>query len=153
MFCTLGRRRHLPMVCQSLSLALARHAALSAALELVAFLIFFRAVASHRPSGAPKPLEPWIFLVIAATLGLLTSLSAQSGCVDSTGPSRSVTGLFAKNSTNATWLFRLGAFLVPMVWGFQFALASGIHGTQATAEFAARGGTRSEYDGGRCRIP
>jgi hypothetical protein len=29
----------------------------------------------HRPaSGAPKPWEPWIFVVIAATTGLLTSL-------------------------------------------------------------------------------
>src|SRR6478609_2391607 len=35
---------------------------LSAALELLAFLIFFRAIASHRPaSGTPKPWEPWIF--------------------------------------------------------------------------------------------
>jgi uncharacterized protein involved in response to NO len=53
---------------------------LSAALELLAFLIFFRAVASHRPaSGAPKPWEPWIFVVVAATMGLLTSLMLNLG--------------------------------------------------------------------------
>src|SRR6202158_732786 len=53
---------------------------LSAALELLAFLIFFRAVANHRPeSGTPKPWEPWIFVVIAATMGLLTSLMLTLG--------------------------------------------------------------------------
>src|SRR2546429_9964626 len=53
---------------------------ISAAFEFLAFLIFFRAVASHRPaSGAPKPWEPWIFVVIAATMGLLTSLMLNLG--------------------------------------------------------------------------
>ena len=53
---------------------------LSAVLELLAFFIFFRAVASHRPaSGAPKPWEPWIFVVVAATMGLLTSLLLNLG--------------------------------------------------------------------------
>jgi hypothetical protein len=52
---------------------------LSATLELVAFLIFFPAVASHRSSGSGKPLEPWIFVVIAATLGLLASLLLDVG--------------------------------------------------------------------------
>ena len=40
----------------------------SAALELLAFLIFFQAVASHRQAGgARRPWESWIFVVIAAT--------------------------------------------------------------------------------------
>src|SRR5215469_4050640 len=40
----------------------------SASLELAAFLLFFQAVVSHRPSGgSAKPLEPWIFVVTAAT--------------------------------------------------------------------------------------
>ena len=50
------------------------------ALEVLAFLIFFQAVASHRPShGTPKPWESWIFVVIAATLGLLASLALNLG--------------------------------------------------------------------------
>jgi uncharacterized protein involved in response to NO len=53
---------------------------LSATLELAAFLIFFQAVASHRPSsGSAKPLEPWTFVVVTATLGLLASLLLNLG--------------------------------------------------------------------------
>jgi hypothetical protein len=76
---------------------------LSAAMELVAFLLFFRAVASHRSAGGtPKPREAWIFVVIAATLGLLASLVLNlSACIR-----------LALNA-NSTW-----GFLVPMVWGF-----------------------------------
>src|SRR6185437_4444819 len=56
---------------------------LSAVMELVAFLIFFGAVASHRSAGAtPKPREAWIFVVIAATSGLLASLVLNlSACI------------------------------------------------------------------------
>src|SRR5580704_10815055 len=47
----------------------------SAVHEVLAFLIFFQAVASHRPlRGIPKPWESWIVVVIAASLGLLVSL-------------------------------------------------------------------------------
>jgi hypothetical protein len=53
---------------------------MSAVLEVLAFLIFFQAVASHRPSnGVSKPWESWIFVVIAATLGLLASLALNLG--------------------------------------------------------------------------
>src|SRR5215469_10787031 len=42
--------------------------------------MYVSAVASHRPSGgSAKPLEPWIFVVIAATLGLLASLVLNVG--------------------------------------------------------------------------
>src|SRR5437660_8421866 len=53
---------------------------ISAAFEFLAFLIFFRAVASHRPASvAPKQWERWIFVVVAATMGLLTSLMLNLG--------------------------------------------------------------------------
>ena len=93
---------------------------LSAALELVAFLIFFQAVASHRPStatGPPKPLEPWIFVVIAATLGLLASLLLNLGAslqLALNAGSPAFPHLFDQRYLIvSTW-----GFLVPMVWGF-----------------------------------
>ena len=90
---------------------------LSAALELVAFLIFFRAVASHRPSGAPKPLEPWIFLVIAATLGLLTSLLLNLGASIQLAR-HAASPAFSKEFDQRYLVVSTWGFLVPMVWGF-----------------------------------
>src|SRR5215469_13749247 len=91
---------------------------LSATLELAAFLIFFQAVASHRPSnGSAKPLEPWIFVVIAATLGLLASLLLNLGAslqlaLNSGSPA--FPHLFDQRYLIvSTW-----GFIVPMVWGF-----------------------------------
>ena len=63
---------------------------LSAALELAAFLIFFRSVSGHRPesaasasagqaarqAGAKPGFEAWIFVVIAGSVGLLLALVA-----------------------------------------------------------------------------
>ena len=76
----LGHWRDRPLVIEYLSVALAVALPSSAALELAAFLVFFQAVASHRPSGvSPKPLEPWDLVVIAATIGLLASLLLNLG--------------------------------------------------------------------------
>lgn len=91
---------------------------LSATLELVAFLIFFQAVASHRPAGGtPKPWEPWIFVVIAATLGLLASLLLNLGAsiqLARHANSPAFPGEFDQRYLIvSTW-----GFLVPMVWGF-----------------------------------
>jgi uncharacterized protein involved in response to NO len=91
---------------------------LSATLELVAFLIFFQAVASHRPSGSsPKPLEAWTFVVIAATLGLLASLLLNLGAsfqLALNAGSPAFPHLFDQRYlVVSTW-----GFLVPMVWGF-----------------------------------
>jgi uncharacterized protein involved in response to NO len=91
---------------------------LSATLELVAFLIFFQAVASHRPSGSsPKPLEAWILVVIAATLGLLASLLLNLGAsfqLALHAGSPAFPHLFDQRYlVVSTW-----GFLVPMVWGF-----------------------------------
>ena len=91
---------------------------LSATLELAAFLIFFQAVASHRPSsGSAKPLEPWIFVVIAATLGLLASLLLNLGAsfqLALNASSPAFPHLFDQRYLIvSTW-----GFIVPMVWGF-----------------------------------
>jgi hypothetical protein len=91
---------------------------LSATLELAAFLIFFQAVASHRPTnGSAKPLEPWIFVVIAAALGLLASLLLNLGAsfqLALNAGSPAFPHLFDQRYLMiSTW-----GFLVPMIWGF-----------------------------------
>lgn len=91
---------------------------LSAALEGLAFLIFFQAVARHRPSGGvPKPWEPWIFVVIAATLGLLISLVLNLGgsiqlALHGSSPA------FPPEFDQRYLIVSTWGFLVPMVWGF-----------------------------------
>ena len=91
---------------------------MSAALEVLAFLIFFQAVASHRPShGAPKPWESWIFVVIAATLGLLASLALNLGAsiqlaLHASSPA------FPHEFDQRYLIVSTWGFLVPMVWGF-----------------------------------
>ncbi len=91
---------------------------LSAALELAAFLIFFQAVASHRSSGgSAKPAEPWIFVVIVATLALLASLLLNLGAsfqLALHADSPAFPHLFDQRYLIvSTW-----GFIVPMVWGF-----------------------------------
>ena len=91
---------------------------MSAALEVAAFLIFFKLIASHRPSGASaKPLEPWIFVVIAATLGLFASLALNLGAsfqLALNAGSPAFPHLFDQRYLIvSTW-----GFIVPMVWGF-----------------------------------
>jgi len=90
----------------------------SAILELAAFLIFFQAVASHRASSSSaKPVEPWIFVVIAATVGLLASLLLNLGAsfqLALNASSPAFPHLFDQRYLIAsTW-----GFIVPMVWGF-----------------------------------
>jgi len=81
-------------------------------------MIFFRAVASHRPAGGtPRPWEPWIFVVIAATTGLLTSLLLNLGaCIQLALNASSPAfphGFDQRYLIVSTW-----GFLIPMVWGF-----------------------------------
>jgi uncharacterized protein involved in response to NO len=91
---------------------------LSAAFEVLAFLIFFQAVASHRSSrGVPKPWESWIFVVIAATLGLLASLALNLGAsiqlaLHASSPA------FPHEFDQRYLIVSTWGFLVPMVWGF-----------------------------------
>ena len=90
----------------------------SAVLEVVAFLIFFQAVASHRsPSSAPKPLEPWIFVVIAATLGLFASLALNLGASVQLALGAS-SPAFPHEFDQRYLVVSTWGFLVPMVWGF-----------------------------------
>jgi hypothetical protein len=91
---------------------------MSAALEVVAFLIFFQAVASHRPShGARKPWEPWIFVVIAATSGLLASLALNLGASIQVALHAS-SPAFPHEFDQRYLIVSTWGFLVPMVWGF-----------------------------------
>ncbi len=90
----------------------------SAALEMIAFLIFFQAVSSHRPANsAPRRLEPWIFVVIAASLGLMATLALNLGAsfqLARNADSPAFPHLFDQRFLFvSTW-----GFLVPMVWGF-----------------------------------
>src|SRR5487761_895224 len=91
---------------------------LSAALELAAFLIFFRMVSQHRPKDSGKlGLEPWIWVVISASMGLLLSLIANlAACIYLAlrGQSPALSHILDQRYlVLITW-----GFMVPFVWGF-----------------------------------
>lgn len=91
---------------------------LSAAMELAAFLIFFRIVSGHRPQDAGKSkLEEWIYAVIAGAIGLLASLLMNFGAalfLALRGSSPELPHRFDQSLlVYETW-----GFLVPFVWGF-----------------------------------
>lgn len=91
----------------------------AAALELGAFLLFFRTVSVHRPSSGEtrrKP-EPWMLMVIASTIGFLLALTLNlAAALQSAwigigpalphGPDQHLVAL-------QTW-----GFLVIAIWGF-----------------------------------
>ncbi len=90
----------------------------SAALEIVAFLIFFRSVSGHKQEGRGKPeFEPWIMVVIAGTLGLMATLAINFGAaifLSHAGISPELPTRFDQRFlVLQTW-----GFLVPFVWGF-----------------------------------
>ena len=91
---------------------------LSGVLELAAFLIFFRAVSQHRPEDSGKNrLDPWIWVVISASTGLMLTLIANlAACfylaLRGTSPALSH-GLDQRYLVLVAW-----GFLVPFVWGF-----------------------------------
>lgn len=90
----------------------------SALLELAAFLIFFRAVSRHRLGSSSKScFDPWIGVVIGASLGFLASLALNLGGtfhVALRGDTPAFSHLFDQRClTVIAW-----GFLVPFVWGF-----------------------------------
>lgn len=91
---------------------------LSAILELAAFLIFFRAVSKHRPSDeAEKRIEPWIWVVISASTGLLLLLTVNLiGCFYIAF--REATPAFPHLFDQRYLALLAWGFLVPFVWGF-----------------------------------
>ena len=90
----------------------------SGILELAAFLFFFRTVSQHRPEQARKGgMEPWVWVVLTATLGFLAALVVNlAGSVS--------VALHGQNPAfphrfDQRYLALLGwGFLVPYVWGF-----------------------------------
>jgi uncharacterized protein involved in response to NO len=95
----------------------------SALLELVAFLMFFRTVSRHRAAApasdaaTPHKREPWMWLVMASTLGFLVTLVLNLAAtiqvsIGNTGPALAHVS-DQRMVTLATW-----GFLVPAVWGF-----------------------------------
>lgn len=90
----------------------------SAVLELAAFLIFFRAVSQHRLGTSSKGrLDPWIAVVIGASVGFLASLVLNLGgtfYVALRGNGPAFPHLFDQRCLAViAW-----GFLVPFVWGF-----------------------------------
>lgn len=90
----------------------------SAVLELAAFLIFFHAVSQHRSeAGGKKHLEPWVWVVIAASSGwLLVLLANFYSCfrLSLTGSGPALPHAFDQRYlVLVAW-----GFLVPFVWGF-----------------------------------
>ncbi len=90
---------------------------LSAALQLSAFLIFAKAVSSHRPADESEVLDTWVRLVMGATVGLFLALVmnlAAGVYLALLGESPALPHVF-----NQRYLvFIAWGFLVPFVWGF-----------------------------------
>ncbi len=90
---------------------------LSASLELIAFLIFFRAVSGHRSEESGKKLDPWIWVVASASMGLLFVLLTNfAGCIYVSV--RATTPAFPHLFDQRFLALVAWGFLVPFVWGF-----------------------------------
>ena len=91
---------------------------ISAVLELAAFLIFFRSVSQHRSNDSgKKKLDPWIWVVVSASLGLLSVLVTNAvGCFYVA--LRSATPAFPHVFDQRYLALMAWGFLVPFVWGF-----------------------------------
>jgi hypothetical protein len=91
---------------------------LSAILELAAFLIFFRTVSQHRSADLnEKQMEPWIWVVITASVGFLSVLIVNLvGCfyvsLHEAKPA------FPHVFDQRYLALMAWGFLVPFVWGF-----------------------------------
>ena len=90
----------------------------SAALELAAFLIFFRSVSQHKPQDSGRTdLETWILVVIVGTIGLLATLLLNLGlCVWLAR--RAATPALPPALDQRFLVLAAWGFMVPFVWGF-----------------------------------
>lgn len=115
---------------------------ISAILELAAFLIFFRAVSQHRPGASGKSrFDPWIGIVIGASVGLFASLALNVGgtfYVALRSDSPAFPHLFDQRCLAlVAW-----GFLVPFIWGFSakwMAVFLGLKPVRPKLLFAALG--------------
>jgi len=93
---------------------------LSAAVELLAFFIFFRAVSTHKRDAAEQNQTgpgTWIVVVIAGTVGLLGTLGANlAGCIWVARYSNSPA--FPQSFDQRYLALMAWGFMVPFVWGF-----------------------------------
>jgi len=87
-------------------------------LELMAFLIFFAIVSRHSPKDSTKNgLEPWVWVVMSATIGFLTSLVVN--LFESIQISMRGGDPAFPHSFDQRYLALLAwGFLVPFIWGF-----------------------------------
>ncbi len=92
---------------------------LSAFLELAGFLVFLGTVSGHKsdPDTPPKPMEPWMKLVVGGSFGFLLALVLNvAGTLDA---SIRAAGPAIRHAIDQRMLFvPAWAFLVPSVWGF-----------------------------------
>jgi len=89
----------------------------SAALEIIAFSIFFYSVSGHRPHSGKQKLEEWVFVVIAAAAGLLLTLLVNLGVALFLGY-RGVSPDLPNQFDQRFLVLETWGFLVPFVWGF-----------------------------------
>ena len=94
---------------------------LSAVLQLLAFVIFFRAVSSHRPAGAAAgvetKLERWILVVITASIGLFATLTVNLAGTISVALKAS-SPAFGESFDQRFLVLMAWGFMVPFIWGF-----------------------------------
>jgi len=91
---------------------------LSATLEVVAFVIFFRTVSGHRPQDSGKDkLDEWVLVVIAGSVGFLLTLLINLGATVSLALRGAAPNL-PPDFDQRFLVLQTWGFLVPFVWGF-----------------------------------
>ncbi len=90
----------------------------SAALELLAFALFFHSVSGHRPQDSGKQkLDEWVGVVIVAAVGLLLTLLVNFGAALFLAY-RGVSPDLPTEFDQRFLVLETWGFLVPFVWGF-----------------------------------
>ena len=91
---------------------------LSATLEVVAFVIFFRTVSGHRPQDSGKDkLDEWVLVVIAGSVGFLLTLLINLGATLSLAL-RGASPNLPPDFDQRFLVLQTWGFLVLFVWGF-----------------------------------